>query len=92
MKKKIITIILCIEALTISLTGCQSATKSFGGTTTLNLDPGLKLEEITWKDDNLWYMTRPMRADEVAETHTFNQSRDFGPEGEVIVIEHNKEE
>lgn len=92
MKKKIATIILCTVVLAGSLTACQSATKSFGGTTTLNLDPGLKLEEITWKDDDLWYLTRPMRADEVAETHTFNQSTDFGFEGEVIVIEHNKEE
>lgn len=92
MKKKIAAIALCIGMLAGSLTGCQSVTKSWGGTTTLDLDPGLKLEEITWKDSDLWYLTRPMRDDEVAETHTFSQSADIGFEGKVIVIEHDKEE
>lgn len=88
MKKIIITITALV--LAFGMAGCQSATKSLGGTTTLNLEPGLKLEEITWKDDDLWYLTRPMRDDEIAETHTFNQSTDFGFEGQVIVIEKNK--
>ena len=54
------------------------------------LKPGVKLEEITWKDDDLWYLTRPMRDNESAETHTFDQSTDFGFEGQVIIIEKNK--
>lgn len=88
MKKVIATVLSSV--LLLGLAGCQSATKSLGGTTTLNLKPGLKLEEITWKDDDLWYLTRPMRAGETAETHTFNQSTDFGFEGQVIVIEKEK--
>lgn len=55
-----------------------------------NKKPGVKLEEITWKDDDLWYLTRPMRDNESAETHTFDQSTDFGFEGQVIIIEKNK--
>lgn len=69
------------------LTGCQGATKSFGGSMTLNLEPNQKLEEITWKDDSLWYFTRPM-TDDIAETHTFQQSSEWGAfEGTVTIIE-----
>lgn len=69
----------------------QSVSKSLGGTTTVTLDPGLKLEEITWKDNDLWYLTRPMRADEHAETHTFQQSSNLGIlQGTVIIIEQNR--
>lgn len=69
----------------------QSMSKSMGGTTTITLDPGLKLEEITWKDNDLWYLTRPMRSDEHAETHTFQQSSNLGIlQGTVIIVEQNK--
>ena len=45
---------------------------------TIELEPNTKLELITWKDDSLWYCTRPMRDDEVAETHTYQQQSEFG--------------
>ena len=86
MRKKMIIATL---GLTLCLTGCQGATKNLGGSMTLELEPNQKLEEITWKDDDsLWYLTRPMREDEVAETHTFQQSSEFGIfEGTVTIIE-----
>lgn len=74
----------------LSLTGCdQSMAHSFGGSMTLTLEPNEKLEMITWKDDDsLWYLTRPMREDEEPETHTFQQSSEFGVfEGTVTVVE-----
>ena len=71
-----------------TFTGCQMATKSFGGSTTIILEENEKLEEITWKDDSLWYLTRPMTEDDTAETHTFKQSSNFGMlEGTVTIIE-----
>lgn len=82
---------LCVSAgiITIlSFTGCQSAARSMGGSVTLELEPNQKLEEITWKEDSLWYLTRPMREDEKAETHTFQQSSEWGVfEGTVTVVE-----
>ena len=76
------------------LIGCgnveQSIARDFGGTTTINLGPNLKLEEITWKDDDLWYLTRPMREDEEPETHTFTEKGGLGTVfdgGTVIVVE-----
>lgn len=69
-------------------TGCQTTTRKFGGTTTLKLEPNKKLEEITWKDDSLWYLTRPMRDDEEPEVHIFKESDNLGIlEGTVKVIE-----
>lgn len=88
--KKIIMILLSI--MTIGLTGCQGIAKNYGGDISLELEAGLKLEEITWKDDSLWYLTRPMREDELPETHVFQQSSEWGIfEGTVTVIEHAKE-
>ena len=91
MKKKIAAIA-AILVLSFCLGGCQAITRKFGGTTELDLEPGLKLEEITWKDnDSLWYLTRPMTDKDIAETHTFKESSLFGIcEGTVIIREHKK--
>jgi len=87
MKKKILILAL-VAGMALSLCGCQRITKSWGGSMTLELKPNQKLEEITWKDDNLWYLTRPMTEDDVAETHTFQQNSEFGVlEGTVTIIE-----
>lgn len=68
-------------------------TKSLGGETTIVLEPGLKLEEITWKDDSLWYLTREMRDGEKAEIHVFQQSSSLGIlEGTVTIIEQDLED
>lgn len=54
------------------MSGCQQGmTKNFGGSMTLELEPNQKLEMITWKDDSLWYLTRPMTESDTPETHTF---------------------
>lgn len=90
MKKKIVVIV-AILTLGFCLCGCQEITRNFGGTTEIDLEPGLKLEEITWKDDDLWYLTRPMTDGDIAETHTFEESSLWGIcEGTVIIREHKK--
>lgn len=80
---------LAVVIMMLLLTGCQQGmTKAFGGSMTIELEPNLKLEEITWKDDSLWYLTKPMTEIDVAETHTFKQSSGFGMfEGTVTIIE-----
>lgn len=91
MKKKIYAALLIAMMTVTILSGCQSTARNWGGTVKIELDPGQKLEMITWKGDSLWYLTRPMRAGEEAETHTFNESSEFGVlEGTVIVIESAK--
>ena len=79
MKRIYVGTLLCIILSLGLLTGCdQGVARSLGGDMTLELEPGQKLEMITWKEDSLWYLTRPMRDDEEPETHTFQQSSEFG--------------
>lgn len=73
MKRIYVGTLLCIILSLGLLTGCdQGVARSLGGDMTLELEPGQKLEMITWKEDSLWYLTRPMRDDEEPETHTLN--------------------
>ena len=94
MKKKL-SAILTLLVLSLSLCGCteQYMAREFGGSMKLELPANQKLEEITWKDDDtLWYLTRPMREDEKAETHVFQASSALGIfEGTVTVIEKKEE-
>lgn len=88
MKKKILATLLVVGLMTTTLTSCQGAVKDFGGSMTIELEPNTKLELITWKDDSLWYCTRPMREDDIAETHTYQQSSEWGVfEGTVTIVE-----
>ena len=60
-----------------ALSGCtdnQSA-KVFGGTTNITLVCDQKLENITWKEANIWFLTRPMRESETPETHTLKERK-----------------
>ena len=74
----------------ITFTSCeQYIAKEVGGTVTINLEPGQKLVEVTWKGDaDLWYLTEPMDSDYVPKTKIFNESSMLGVcEGKVIFIE-----
>ncbi len=88
--EKIIIAIIAL-ALVFGMTGCQSTTQSFGRNTTLELELNQKLEGITWKNDSLWYLTRPMAVDDIAETHTFQESSDFGVFERTITVVERKE-
>lgn len=70
----------------------QSAAKNFGGDYTLKLPKNEKLVMITWKDDSLWYLTKSMTEDDIAETYKFQESTDLGiMEGVVTVVEAKEE-
>lgn len=81
-------IVICIMAIALSATGCHGATRDLGGEMTIELEPNQKLELITWKEDSLWLLTRPMRDDENAETHTYYEDSEWGVlEGKVTIVE-----
>lgn len=62
--------------------------KSFGGTANVSLSAGQKLVTATWKDQELWYLTRPMRSDESPESYTLSEESSWGMiEGKVIFSE-----
>lgn len=90
-KKCFITSVITLALSTTLFSSCQTVTKNWGDDMTINLEPNQKLEEITWKDDSLWYLTRPMTENDIAETHTFQQQTDFGVfEGTVTIVETKK--
>ena len=83
--KKLIVILLMF----LCLTSCdQSITRTMGGTTKIELKPGEKLVEATWKGDDIWYLVEPMDSDYVPKTKTFKESSRIGVlEGKVIFYE-----
>lgn len=88
--KKIIAIVLVI-VMVVALSGCQYATKHWGGSMTVNLEPNVKLVNVTWKDDSLWFLTKPMTENDVAEIYYFEEDSEFGVfEGSVTIVEHKK--
>lgn len=87
MKKKIAVLATAAFVL-LGCSGCNMMAKSYGGTTSVDLPTGEKLTEVTWKDNSLWYLTRPMREGEEAETWTFQEKSNSGiMEGKVILKE-----
>ena len=70
--------------------GCgQQMARSWGGTYTIDLDAGRKLANVTWKDNELWTLTRPMHPGDVPEEWTFQQKKvGVGRlEGSVVIRE-----
>ena len=91
MKDNIYVFILTVICLgVIFVTGCtqNQRAKQFGGKATIELNSGEKLIEATWKNDEIWYLTRPMRDGEEAETYEFKEKSSFGIlEGTVVFKE-----
>lgn len=52
--------------------------KKVGGSATIILPDNQKLQLVTWKNDHMWVLYRPMRADEQAETYTYQEDSKFG--------------
>lgn len=87
---KIKQFILATSALltTLLITSCtdNKMTKTFGGTTTVELSQGERLINITWKESNLWVLTKQ---DTTKPTNwTFKEVSNFGIfEGKIIIKE-----
>lgn len=93
MKKILVTILALVLMVTFALAtmSCteKNRAKNWGGTATIDLPRGQKLVVVTWKEANLWYLVRPMKADEQAETYEFIEDSNFGMlKGKVIIKEH----
>ena len=84
---KIFYITITAVLLLASCTENQRA-KSLGGTSTIDLPKGQKLVNVTWKEDEMWYLTRPMKSDETAVSYTYQEESSIGLlEGTVILKE-----
>lgn len=81
--------LLCL-VLALAMAGCtsNSRAKNLGGSTTRTLPAGQKLVMVTWKEDNMWILTRPMRQEEKPEIYTFKENSSWGiVQGTIIISE-----
>lgn len=86
---KSVKIILVLLVL-LSISGCtsQQRAKKYGGTAKVELDRGQRLLEVTWKGDELWYLTEPMDDSYVPKEKVFQEKSSMGIiEGKVIFVE-----
>lgn len=66
----------------------NSRVKNFGGEGTINLPKGRKLVNVTWKENQIWYLTRAMNSNDVAETYQFQEESSWGViEGTYNIVE-----
>ncbi len=80
--------LLLAAAIGLSACGDNSSSRNWGGTSEIKLPVGTKLINATWKEANLWYLTRPMEPGEKPLRITFKESSNLGVfEGTVIFIE-----
>jgi hypothetical protein len=82
--------VLVLIGMIIVLGSCteNARVKNFGGEGTINLPQGRKLVNVTWKETQVWYLTRPMTKDDIAETYQFQEESSWGLiEGSYNIIE-----
>ena len=62
--------------------------KSFGGTAEINITKGQRLIDVTWKEDEIWYLTEDMTPEYEPKTYNFMEESSYGMvEGKVVFIE-----
>lgn len=88
--KRLLTAVIALIAIgmMMSFSSCQGCTRQWGGTTKIELEPGEKLVEATWKNNSIWYLVEPMESDYVPKTKVFKeQSNARMLEGQVVFVE-----
>lgn len=78
-----------VSVIIIMLSSCtdNQMARSYGGTETITLKPGERLVNMTWKDENLWVLTKQDPSQTPTE-YQFSEKSSYGViEGTVIVKE-----
>jgi len=84
----IIFVVVLIAVMINWMFHTQWFARHWGGSYTMELPANEKVVTVSWKDSNLWILTRPMKKDEVAETFTLHESSNFGVlQGTVVITE-----
>jgi hypothetical protein len=85
MKKVFLSLVLGMSLLSCTE---NSRVKNWGGEGTIKLPKGKKLVNVTWKETEVWYLTRDMDSNDVAETYQFHEESSYGViEGTYTIIE-----
>ena len=82
-------LVLFILAASISCTENQRA-KHWGGTADVDVQPNYKVVNVTWKESDLWILTKPMSPNDVAETYTFYEKSSWGILSGTFIIKEQK--
>lgn len=83
-----ILVLLVVVGLGYLIYNTQFGSKHFGGTYTINLEKNKKLMNITWKDDQLWLLTKKSVASDISETYEFREDSKYNIlEGTVVIKE-----
>lgn len=89
-KSNLLALVAVMALVAITFVGCTDnvRAKAWGGNMTVTLPAGQKLVNATWKDAQLWYLTRDMKAGETPESYTFKEKSVWGQwEGSVTFVE-----
>lgn len=65
--------------------------KKLGTNGVMNLPPNHKLVLVTWKEDSMWVLYRPMRKDEVPEEYIYQEDSRFGVIEGTVKIKESRE-
>jgi hypothetical protein len=88
MKKNVLILLALSSVFAIGACTEKTRTRSFGGTEETRLPCNTKLVNMTWKEANLWTLTRPAVENEVFTEYTFAEDSSFGTfEGTVTIKE-----
>ena len=89
MKKLLVVFLMGIFLATSFSCTEQSRAKNWGGSYTIDLPEGRKWVEVTWKNDEMWVLTRDRREGETIEDYTFQEDSSWDiMEGVVTLKEH----
>lgn len=91
MKKNLVLSMVLFAVAAVGLSACtdNASTRMYGGTSRVDLPVGRKLVNITWKEADIWYLTRPMEEGDTATSYEFKESSNYGMmEGTIVITEH----
>lgn len=87
-KSLLFVAVIGIACLPILSCAKQQMAKNWGGEYEVHLPPCKKLLNLTWKESNLWVLTRPMVWGEVADKYELIEDSAFGiAEGKILIQE-----
>lgn len=89
MKKLLAFLFIALFACSI-VAGCtaQQRAKKYGGSAKIDLPPGKRLMEATWKGDDLWFLVRDREENERPRSYVFSESSSWGMfEGQIVFHE-----
>ena len=89
-KHRVLWISIIISVIiVIMMDSCTSneRARNFGGTETVELNPGTRVVNVTWKQDDLWVLTKQDTSTKPTQ-YSFHEKSSYGVmEGEIIIIE-----